>query len=132
MAADRAAVETAAQLVRDILDGTPWHRTWIGGAPELIVESTGHLTLRMGGVRHSGRGGYADMHPDERAILYNLAPLPTTSLEAAELLRRVLSHFFDHELREFMRGAEGRPLFDPHSVGDAVPGADRRFSAPGG
>ena len=122
----RAALDTAARLLREVLDGTEWCRTWIGSAPDLLVGAT-HLTLKMNNVRDCGRG-------DERigadaAAYRNLEPFPTTLLEAAELLRRVLSHFFDHELREFMRGAGRAATVRPHGLGDAVPGANTCSSA---
>jgi hypothetical protein len=115
--AEVAALDRAEQLVRAVLDATPFDRLWIA-RPELL-RCPESLVLRLP-IIDTGRGS-------ERADAFyvELPGAPNTLVEAGEAVRRALLRATDHEIRETLRAPDGRPLFDPHGLGDAIPGASR-------
>jgi hypothetical protein len=120
----RERVDAALQQVRAVLHATDWRATWLRARPGLAVDRERQLVLLLP-VTDSGRGA-----PLADAVLsWPIDGLPQTEPEAAQAVRRTLTEWWDHELREHLRGPSG-PAFDPHGDGRASTG-DVRFNVCG-
>jgi hypothetical protein len=120
-AADPELIEAALGHVRGIIRATDWRSTWIRTRPGLGVDRGRQLVLILP-VIESGRGAGLAV---DGVLSWPIDGFPKSEAEAAQAVRRTLTEWWDHELREAMRGPSGT-CFDPHGDGTAST-SDTRF-----
>jgi hypothetical protein len=118
-------IERALHHVRSIIRATNWRATWLRARPGLGVDRERQLVLFLP-VADSGHGAGLAV---DGVLSWPIDGFPQSEAEAAQAVRRTLTEWWDHELREHLRGPSG-PAFDPHGDGRASTG-DTRFHVDG-
>jgi hypothetical protein len=118
-------IEHALHQVRLILRATDWSATWLRTRPGLGVDRERQLVLILP-VVDSGHGAGLAV---DGVLSWPIDGFPQSEAEAAQAVRRTLTEWWDHELREQLRGPSGH-AFAPHGDGRASTG-DTRFHVDG-
>jgi hypothetical protein len=125
----RERLERAYELLKQVVDATPWANTW-APTPRVLLEPS-QILIGVG-LRVEANRGVDPLESDLVVWSELRGPLPTSHAEAAQAVRRAVVEFFDHEMRESICLPGGVHAFEPHRTrlrdGYVAPTGDYRFS----